>query len=255
MTSSNGIDFAKFKGLRFEDFRRMATDPALTENEKIGYPTGYRDGYGTAIFADIRRKLTNLDRNKQVVLDIGCGCSDVPYMMIDHCAAHEHTLILVDAKEMLDLLPDAPHVIKVPAYFPNECGELLQTYRGKVDVVLTYGVLQVVFIEDNVIRFIDASLSLLADNGQFLIGEIPNISKRKRFFASNSGIAFHKQFMETDESPQVQFNLLEPEHMDDGLLIGFQMRARMSGFEAFIMPQSADLPMANRREDMLFIKP
>lgn len=255
MTSPNSIDFAKFKGLRYEDFRRMAADPSLSVHEKIGYPDSYRDGYGEAIFADIRRKLTNLDQRKQVVFDIGCGCSDLSRIMIDHCAANEHTLILVDAKEMLDLLPDAPHVIKVPAYFPNECGELLQIYAGKADVVLAYGVLQVVFIEDNVIRFIDASLSLLTDNGQFLIGEIPNISKRKRFFASNSGIAFHKQYMDTDQSPEVQFNLLEPEHMDDGLLLGFQTRARMGGFEAFIMPQSSDLPMANRREDMLFVKP
>ena len=113
----------------------------------------------------------------------------------------------------------------------------------------------VVFIEDNVIRFIDASLSLLADGGQFLIGDIPNVSKRKRFFASQAGITYHKQFMNTDDAPTVHFNQLEPEHMDDGLLLGFQTRARMSGFEAFIVPQPPDLPMANRREDMLFFRP
>ncbi|MBE2272230.1 MAG: SAM-dependent methyltransferase, partial [Anaerolinea sp.] len=85
--------------------------------------------------------------------------------------------------------------------------------------------------------------------------DIPNVSKRKRFFASNAGIEYHKRFMGTDEAPKVDFNLLEPEHMDDGLLLGFQTRARMSGFEAYIVPQPPDLPMANRREDMLFVKP
>lgn len=255
MTSSSGIDFGKFKGLRFEDFRRMATDPSLSLQEKIGFPDSYRDGYGEVIFADIRRKLSNLDQQGQVVFDIGCGCSDLPRMMIDHCAAHGQTLVLIDAQEMLDLLPDAPHVIKAAGYFPSDCGDLLRQYAGKVGAVLAYGVLQVVFIEDNVIRFIDASLSLLADGGQFLIGDIPNVSKRKRFFASNTGIAYHKQFMATDQAPEVNFNLLEPEHMDDGLLLGFQTRARMGGYEAYIVPQPPDLPMANRREDMLFFKP
>lgn len=255
MTSASDIDFAKFKGLRFEDFRRMAADPALSLQEKIGFPDSYRDGFGEAIFADIRRKLPALDLHNQVVFDIGCGCADLPRLMIDHCAAHGHTLILIDAAEMLDLLPDAPHIVKVPAYFPNDCGEVFAQYAGKANVVLAYGVLQVVFIEDNVIRFIDAALSLLADGGQFLIGDIPNVSKRKRFFASAAGIAFHQQFMHTADAPVVHFNTLEPEHMDDGLLIGFQTRARMAGYESFIVPQPPDLPMANRREDMLFVKP
>lgn len=255
MISSSGIDFNKFKGLRYEDFRRMAADPSLSLQEKIGFPDSYRDGFGEAIFADIRRKLTHLDRQGLVVFDIGCGCSDLPRLMIDHCAAHGHTLVLIDSQEMLSLLPDAPHVIKAPGYFPDECGDLLQRYAGKVDAVLAYGVLQVVFIEGNVIRFIDACLSLLTGGGQFLIGDIPNISKRKRFFASAAGIAYHKQFMGTDDPPVVNFNLLEPEHMDDGLLLGFQTRARMGGYEAYLLPQSPDLPMANRREDLLFVRP
>jgi hypothetical protein len=105
------------------------------------------------------------------------------------------------------------------------------------------------------LNFIDSSLSMLAPSGAMLIGDIPNISMRKRFFASDTGKAYHKEFMSTEQNPDVHFNCIEPNLIDDGLLIGLLLRARLAGFNAFIVPQDNSLPMANRREDIIIIRP
>jgi hypothetical protein len=112
-----------------------------------------------------------------------------------------------------------------------------------------------VYAEGNPFQFVDECIRLLAGGGQILIGDIPNISKRKRFFASPNGIRFHREFMKTDEAPAVAFNALEPGEIDDAVLIGIVMRARAAGCDAYILPQPANLPMANRREDILISKP
>ena len=249
------INFDRFKNLGYDSFRALAQDETLSRHEKVGFPDSYREGKGEVILADILQKLTNLHQEKQVVVDIGAGCSDVPLLMIELCREHGHTYIPIDSQEMLDLLPDDSFIIKTPGYFPDECTALLDEYRGRVDVVLMYGVIQVVFMEGNIYRFMDQSLSLLADGGQLLVGDMANISKRKRFFSSRNGISFHQNFMETTDAPHVEFNVPEPAYMDDAVIISLLMRARAAGFDAYLVPQNADLPMANRREDLLFYKP
>jgi hypothetical protein len=57
--------------------------------------------------------------------------------------------------------------------------------------------------------------------------------------------------MHTDDDPDVTFNVLEPGQIDDTVIIGLVLRARLAGFDAFVLPQAPDLPMANRREDVL----
>ena len=87
------IDNSRFAELTFEDFRRLATDPALSAYEKIGFPNEYREGYEPAIFADIASKLPPLEqRREQIVLDIGPGCSDLPTMIRERCEQQGHTL-------------------------------------------------------------------------------------------------------------------------------------------------------------------
>ncbi len=233
----------------------MAQDASLSPNEKIGFPDSYRAGYGEAMFADIRRKLTQLERAGQIVLDIGPGCSDLPHLMIDLCREKNHTLILVDAPEMLDQLPDAPFVVKIPAYFPDGCPQLFADYAWRVNAMLSYSVLHHVFAEGNIFRFLDQSLTLLANEGQFLIGDIPNVSKRKRFFSAETGVRFHQNFMQTTDTPEVAFNQLEPDTIDDSAVFGLMLRARLAGFDSYLLPQAGDLPMANRREDLLFVRP
>ena len=245
---------ASFESLGFDDFRRMAQDDSLSPNEKIGFPESYRQGYEPAIYADIKAKLPNLlDRGKNV-LDIGPGCAELPRLLIDGCAQAEQSLVLVDSAEMLAGLPDAPHVTKIPGFYPD-CRASLNPWIGTFDAILCYSVFHYVFIEAQFWRFIDYSIELLAPDGRMLIGDIPNVSKRKRFFSSENGVLFHQAFMQTDERPEVNFMSVETDKIDDAVLMGVVMRARSQGCDAYWLPQPPSLPMANRREDIVIHKP
>lgn len=250
-TMSNTNPFAN---IGFEDFRRLAQDETLSKFERIGFPDTYRKGHEEAIFSDIQSKLTLLGVRGKKVLDIGPGCSDLPGMLIERCRTQGHELTFIDSAEMLAHLPDDVFIRKVPARYPN-CPEFLTANQQQIDVILCYSVLHYVFLDVAFFRFLDASLSLLAPGGQFLIGDIPNITKRKRFFASDTGVRFHQDFMKTDERPVVDFNCVEPDQIDDAVVMSILQRARAAGFEAYVMPQGPALPMANRREDILIIRP
>lgn len=241
--------------LTYEGFRELARDGSLSPHEKVGFPDSYRAGWEEAILRDIRSKLTNLDTPGRRFLDIGPGCAGLPRMLLDLCREKGHEVVLVDSPEMLALLPDEPFSTKIEGRFPEECQPLLAENRGRFDAILAYSVVQYVFREANLFAFFDGCLELLAEGGQLLLGDLPNRSMRKRFFSSETGVRFHQAFTGTGERPTVIHNALEPGHLDDGVIVGLLLRARAAGFDAFLLPQAADLPMANRREDLLVRRP
>ena len=247
-------DAARFASIGFNDFRRLAADASLSPHEKIGFPDSYRDGMGPGIFADILAKLPPLRIDGAVVLDVGPGCSDLPKLLIAHCRALHHELHLVDSAEMLDQLSDTDGVHKTAAFYP-ECPQLLEQLAGRTDAIIVYSVVQYVFVDTNLWTFLDATLALLAPGGMLLLGDIPNISMRKRFFASETGRAFHRAYTGRDEDPGVTYNKLEPAQMDDAVIFAILQRARAAGFHAFVLPQPAHLPLANRREDIVIVRP
>jgi hypothetical protein len=247
-------DLTRFAKLGFEDFRRLAADPTLTAYEKIGFPNSYREGKEPEIFADIVAKLAPLRERGAVVLDVGPGCSDVPKMLIAHCRDLGQTLHLVDSAEMLDQLETGEGVVKTAAFYPD-CPELIDTLRGRTDAVIVYSVLHYIFVDTNLFRFLDTTLALLAPGGALLLGDIPNLSMRRRFFASDTGKAFHRAFTGRDEDPQVVHERIEAEQIDDAVVFAILQRARAAGFQAWVLPQPAHLPLANRREDILIVRP
>lgn len=243
----------KFGFLTFEDFKRLAKDKKLSHYEKIGFPNEYREGYGNIIFEDIESKLRSLREKDRIILDIGCGCSDLAFMMIELCERNNSELLLIDSDEMVSLLPNKPFIKKFPCRFPD-CPNLFEKYRAKVDGILIYSVMQVVFLEANIFDFIDKACQLLKDGGEMLIGDIPNVSKRKRFFSTKAGIKYHQKFTGKKELPKVDFMKIEEEKIDDGTIFGILQRYRNFGFDTYLLPQKEGLPMANRREDILIKK-
>jgi hypothetical protein len=247
-------DYQRFTDLTFEDFRRMADDETLSPAERIGFPDTYRVGKEPAIFHDILQKVPNLSDENKIVLDIGPGCSELPRLIIDFCGTRNHRLLLVDSAEMLRHSPDRSFVNKFAGYYPK-CDDLFNEYSERIDVIISYSVLHYVFAEGNIWEFLDRSLSLLAHGGEMLLGDVPNVSMRRRFFSSPSGVEFHKQFMNTDEDPEVIFNHIEHQQIDDSVVFSILMRARAQGFDSYLLPQGKSLPMANRREDILIRRP
>lgn len=245
----------RFADLTFEDFRRMANDVSLSRYEKIGFPNSYRAGQEPLIWRDIVGKLPALLGYKKTVLDVGPGCSELPLMLIDLCQKHGHRLLLVDSPEMLDQLPDEPFIEKHAGVYPD-CAEMLERFRGRVDVLLSYSVLHYVFAEGNIWNFLDASLQLLSHGGEMLLGDIPNASKRNRFFSTPAGVDYHRGFTgNSDETPEVNFNEVRPGSIDDAVILGLLHRARLAGCDSHVVPQAPELPMANRREDILIRRP
>jgi hypothetical protein len=257
MTDSAAVaaDYLRFKDLTYDSFRELATAEGLSAFQRIGFPDAYRDGHEGAIFRDLRAKLPRLDGAPGVVLDVGPGCSELPRMLIDLCRRQGHTLILCDSAEMLGLLQDGPEIVKVPGRFPNESEAVFADYAGRVDILISYSVLHYVFPEQSLFDFLDRALTLLAPGGACLLGDIPNVSKRKRFFSSEAGVRCHQEYTGRQELPDVRFNCPEPGKIDDAVILSVLARCRAAGFDAYIVPQAADLPMANRREDVLIHRP
>jgi hypothetical protein len=244
----------RFGNLTYHEFRRLARDQSLSCYEKIGFPNSYREGQEEAILQDICGKLAALSRTNQTVLDIGPGCSHLAEMLIELCGRQGHTLFLIDSPEMLGHLPDRPYIRKLPSRFPD-CGGFLEENANRLNCILAYSVAHYPFAEGSIFEFVDRALSLLAPGGEMLIGDIPNISKRKRFFSSAAGVQYHQQFVGRVEVPSVAFNQPEPGHLDDAVILALLFRARLAGFDSYLLPQGVDLPLANRREDLLIRRP
>ena len=244
-----------FKKLTFNKFRELAQSEQLSPHEKVGFPNEYREGKEEQIFADVLEKLRSLEGAGKTILEIGPGCSSLPMMLADVCRERGHELHFVDSLEMLAQLPKEEFIRKWQGRYPDDVDTLFAQLSGKVDTIIAYSVIQYVFAEGNLWDFLDRTLSLLADGGEILLGDVPNTTMRRRFFSSPAGIRCHREYTGCDELPEVRFNQLEPGQMDDSVVLSILSRARAQGFHAWVVPQGEGLPMANRREDILIRKP
>lgn len=242
--------------LTFQDFKNLAKNPKHSQYEKIGFPDSYRKGKSKSIIADINTKIPLMHTKNKTVIDIGCGCSDLVRDLIKICEKNKHKLILVDSEEMLKLVPNVSHVIKYPGYFPD-IPELFNKYAGKIDYALAYSVIHYVFIEDNIFDFIHKALDLTKNGGSLLIGDIPNVSKRKRFLQSEEGIKFQQNYTKFNKrniNKGWTFHNDDNQKIDDAVVLSILMRYRNYGYETYLMSQKDNLSMANRREDILIVK-
>lgn len=251
MKKNNTIDF---KNLNYDSFKKLANDKSLSTYEKIGFPIEYRKNKENFIFNDIISKCNLFESQGKSVLDIGCGCSPLTKLIIDYCKNKNHKLVLNDSDEMLSLIEDK-NCQKVSGFYPSIQNEILKSEPEGFDIILCYSVFQYIIFDSNMWDFLDSAISILKNGGQMLIGDIPNLSKRKRFFSSENGIKFHQEFMCTKDKPLVEYNKVEPKELDDGIFDAVVQRARNSGCDAYILPQNKNLPMANRRDDILILKP
>lgn len=245
-----------FSNLTFEKFSALAQMEDLTDLEKLGFGKDYPRA-DEPIFKDILSKLPALSSRRELkVLDIGAGCGGLPKLFAGLCQAQGHSLYLMDSEEVLSLLPDFKNTTKFAGKFPDDFEALKNCLQGQVDIIISYSVFHCgIFNHCNPFSFIDRLISLLKDQGQAIIGDIPNISKRKRFFASETGKAFHKDFMQTSIDPKVTFNKPELDAIDDSVLAALVSRCQASGCDAYIVPQAENLFFANRRDDLLIRKP
>lgn len=238
----------------YEAFSDRANDPTLSPNQKAGFPDSYRAGRSADIFADVRAKLPALNKSGSRFLDIGSGCGELGQHIMEYCNRIGIVHTIIDSPDVLRHLGNHSNLTKISGPFP-QCLQTVPQPLGKFDAILVYSVLQYVFVEGSIFRFVDAAIDLLDREGALLIGDIPNAMMRKRFLASASGKLYHQQHYPNSPEPPVEFNVPELERIDDAIVLGLVARARAAGLQAFVVPQGPALPMANRREDILIQRP
>lgn len=247
-------DPSRFARLSFEDFRRLAKSPDLSEHEKVGFPDDYRRGREADIVADIDAKLLTPPARGGRYLDIGPGCSSIATRLVEAALRAEMSVFLLDSLEMLSELPTWPEVEKRPGKFPHDA-RLLSDLTGRVDRLLAYSVAHYAFDEGTLREFVAGGLALLAPGGRFLLGDVPNESKRRRFLASDAGREFASTYSAPGGGAQADLERGSLARLDDEVVASLILDARGRGYDAYWLPQPATLPMANRREDILFTRP
>src|SRR5579884_4134192 len=215
--------------LDYEGLRRRARDPHLSANEKMGFAPWHRDDNEPAIFADILAKLPALRDSGRVVVDIGPGCGALARLLIEHCAAHRHRLVLVDSPEMLALLPERAGILKLAGRYPGNAAAVGAAAGGMADAVLCYSVLHVICLDDEPFAAVDAVTALLAPGGSALFGDIPNRSKRQRFLASAAGAEFRRRGIAAGLPPEPADASGAGGGIDDALLAALAERAHAAG--------------------------
>ncbi|MDA9294641.1 class I SAM-dependent methyltransferase [Flavobacteriaceae bacterium] len=238
--------------LSFEDFKKRATDNSLSRWEKIGFPDSYRKDSEEMIFSDISLKTNITKKDTKVILDIGCGCSDLVDNLIKYCTSTKKELYLNDSEEMLsniDLTNDKL-INLIPGKFPKQV--LSQIENKKFDLIVLYSVIQYIYNDQNIHSFIHECMTLLNPGGQLFIGDIPNYDTRERFLESEEGKIFRRKHYHVDNNMNI--NHLREERIDDTIVISILSRFRSFGYETYLLPQENTLPMGNRREDILIQK-
>jgi hypothetical protein len=251
---SGSAPHERFAGLTYEAFRAMASDPALSPHERSGFPDSYREGAEAAILADIEAKLPALSGRGATIVDIGCGANPLALAIRDLCAQRDHDLVLIDSPEVLAHHADSARVHTLPGRFPD-VPELFERWASACDAVIAYSVVQYAFVDASVFSFADSILQLLRPRGRALLGDVPNASMRRRFLASEAGREHHRSYTGSDADPPIHWPTLPLGEPDDAVTLALLARARDAGFHAWVMPQPPALPMANRREDLVFERP
>lgn len=252
MNEENKIE--KLSDLDFNKFKSLAIDESLSRYEKIGFFNHFREGKEALIWEDILSKVSSLQINQSRILDIGPGCSDLPFMLLKNAEDKSQNVVLIDSQEMLNQLPDFPFCEKFSAMFPNETKQWSKENKNTFQAIICYSVLHYIAVESSVELFVESICELLAPGGIALIGDIPNVSKRNRFFSSEEGILFHQKNNGPNTFPEINWNEKKPGEFNDDDVFEMLKMAREKGLEAFVLPQHEALPMANRREDILFVK-
>ena len=236
----------------FSDFKRAAADSTLSNNECSGFSDNDRREMEKCIIQDLVTKLKTLHKENSAVLDIGAGCTLLPILLDEYCHDHVQDLTFIDSIEVLARLK-SKHAKLLPGQFP-QCYESAGL-RKKFNCIIVYSVLQYVYRHQNLFSFLDSCLDLLLPEGELLIGDIPNVSMKTRFFSSHSFPGYHKKFYPEKTLPSPIIWDVEKGEIDDSVVFSILQRSRQRGFHSWILPQPNTLPFYNRREDILIRKP
>ncbi len=209
------------------------------------------------ILLDIIEKL--IIKPDDTCLDIGCGVGNILIplsFLVKKITGIDHNLVIEKLKTRFT---DSNDIEVISGNFIDL--DLKNTYTK----IIVYSVLHCLEDENEVIKFIDKTISLLSPGGNILFGDIPNESKKKRFLSTAYGSNFLKEwskilhkYEETHHSEILNLQKLEDDNklvkFNDEFVIKIVSFLRNKGYHAYIIPQSPGLPFYHTREDILVEK-
>ncbi len=138
----------------------------------------------------------------------------------------------------------------------------------RFDKIIIYSVLHYLADENEVFEFILKAIALLKSGGKLLLGDLPNCSKDARFLQSAQGKEYQVQWEKRRKEMRKNNKMeaigdalvgkpLDSEYVqfDDRLVLAILSKARELGCEAYVLPQSPQLPFGHVREDILIEAP
>lgn len=201
------------------------------------------------ILIDILKKLEIGPDNR--LLEIGCGPGQILIplsFLVSDATGVDHPRVCSVFEERFQ----SENLTLIPGDF-MDIGFGSNTF----DRILLYGVVQYLTGEKELISFVRKALKLLEPGGRMLIGDLPNIDKKKRFLNSESGKVFDEKWRKNSlpESSPSDFHRAEGlVEINDKLISGMVMTLRKDGFHSYVLPQDEDLPFGRSREDLLVIR-
>lgn len=234
----------------FHNYALLAGEE-ITLTEKSGrYPS--QQEAEKRIVLDVARKLAV--RPDDSLLDIGSGIGQLTIplsFLVEQVTVVDHPVVL----EELQTRFKGPNISALPGDFLD-----VEVGRCKYQKVLMYSVIQTVADFDHFQLFIRKAIDALRPGGRFLLGDLPNRDKKRRFNESNEGTAFNETWARLEGSKtDVREEALLPDderiEISDQLIVETLSYYRREGMHVYVLDQPVDLPWGRTREDLLFIKP
>jgi SAM-dependent methyltransferase len=191
---------------------------------------------------------------KDDLLEIGCGAGNLLLVL----AGLVRSAAGIDHPNLMALLAERDQACKV-SRFP---GNFLDTHlKDTFSKVLIYSVVQYLASVDEVTRVVDKALSLLRPGGRLLVGDLPNVDKRRRFANSQTGKNFQVEWDQRVQSEATGERANLPISDDkmvcitDEVVCRLLRQARLEGCDSYLLPQPTTLPFCFTREDILILRP
>ena len=157
---------------------------------------------------------------------------------------NNNNLYLVDSEEMLsNISTQYDKAIKIPGKFPiSTSNSLMNNIVGKIDLVILNSVIHHVFLENNLMSFIESTVKYLGCFGIIYIGDIPNASMQNRQLDN---------YQETDYK---RHSIQGDGRLNDSIILSLVSYFRGFGFNVYLMPKPQPYKFSHSREDLIITK-